>query len=293
MVVKLTESVTTPPIKKGGKWLARIATPGQGSSGFYSEEMLKRDAHNIIAKEGQAFINHDVSRNPKDMIGVYPEGSYWDEGEKAVMAELSVFSHWKDFVDEVGPHCGMSLFAMGEKDENDNITSITPHAQNGADLVARPGLVGSQLVSPIYESAKMYTESRGVNKEEEENMKPEDVMKALESLTTAVQSLVSARETEAKEEAQVEANEDAVKEALSAYDTQIAAIESAELLPAQVKSLRKLALAGNDVTDAIAEAKTLRDEMKSALAESDNPAGGRVVEGAKYESATALGKVFG
>src|SRR5690606_28787043 len=106
------------------RWRVIVAKPGVGSSGTYSEDLFKRDAEKIVPAGGQMFINHDDSRNPKDMLGTYPEGSYWDSEENAVVAEAEIFSHWKEFVEEVGPHCGVSLYAMGEADEEGNVTAI-------------------------------------------------------------------------------------------------------------------------------------------------------------------------
>src|SRR5690606_22263815 len=147
----LKESTAEAPVKKGKRWRVIVARPGKGSSGTYSEELFRRDAHKIIAPGAQSFINHDSTRNPKDMIGIFPEAAYFDENEKAVVAELEVFSHWEKFVDEVGPHCGISLYALGEADEDGNVTAIVEDRLNGADLVSRPGLVGSGLAEKLYE----------------------------------------------------------------------------------------------------------------------------------------------
>src|SRR5688500_9958403 len=97
--IAIRESVTEAPVKKGNRWRVIGARPGKGSSGEYSTEMFRRDAHKIIAPGGQSFINHDDSRNPKDMIGVYPDGSFWSDEDNAVVSELEVFSHWKEFVE--------------------------------------------------------------------------------------------------------------------------------------------------------------------------------------------------
>lgn len=262
----IRESVTEAPVKKGNRWRVIVARPGQGSSGFYSEDMFRRDAHKIIAPGGQAFINHDDSRNPKDMLGVYPEGSFWSEEDKAVVSELEVFSHWKAFVEEVGPHCGISLYALGEADEEGNVTAIQEDRLNGADLVARPGLVGSGLAEKLYESAIAVSVEPPVTSavdEKEELRMEKDVEERFAALEALLTGLVAKETASQAEAAQAEADENAGKVAVEAYDAAISAILEAELPEKVVESLRKQAKAGADVTPLIEQAK----EMQAALTE--------------------------
>jgi cellobiose-specific phosphotransferase system component IIB len=290
----LRESVTEAPIKSGNRWKVIVARPGQGSSGFYSEDLFRRDAHKIIAPGGQAFIGHDDDRNIKDLVGVYPEGSRWSEEDNAVVSELEVFSHWKTFVEEVGPHVGVSLYALGESDDEGNVTAFIEDAYNGADLVARPGLVGSGLAEKLYEAAKAQdskTSTTAVEERKEDNMEIADVVKAVEALADQVSALVAANDQKAEESAQRQADSKAVEAAVTAYDAAVKAIDEADLLKPQVESLRARAARGEDVAEAIAEAKAIKEAAIEAT---------RVTEGATrdfgtrtVESAVDLGKVFG
>lgn len=286
--IALRESTATAPVRSGNRWRVIVATPGQGSSGYYSEEVLSRDAEKIIAPGGQSFINHDDSRNPKDMIGIYPDGSFWSEEDRAVVAELDIFSHWKQFVEEVGPHCGISLYALGESDGDNNITAIIEDRLNGADLVARPGLLGSGLAEKLYESAISAGDERPVvssaqeNRKETENMDLEQVGALLTALTDKVDSLVASKQVEAEQAAQAEVDAEAIAEAvdkaLAAYDERVAAIESADILDHKREALRKLAREGKDIAAPLAEA--VEDNIKAREAY----AAGRVVEGRVYGS---------
>lgn len=278
----LKESVAEAPVKKGNRWRVVVARPGQGSSGKYSAEMFKRDAHKIIAPGGQSFINHDDKRNPKDMIGIYPEGSYWSESDNAVVSELEVFSHWADFVEEVGPHCGISLYAMGEADEEGNVTAIIEDRLNGADLVARPGLIGSGLAEKLYESAISHSEpKRPVTVADEERNKlmemEEKVDKALEILA----SLVADKAEKAAEAAQVTADAEAAKiaaeQAVSAYAAAVEAVDAAELFESQRKIILATAITGADVSELIESAKTVREEAIKSVSESKTQVEGRVL----------------
>lgn len=290
----IRESVTEAPVRKGNRWRVIVARPGQGSSGFYSEDMFRRDAHKIIAPGGQMFINHDDSRNPKDMVATYPDGSYWDEAEKAVVAEAEVFSHWKEFVEEVGPHCGVSLYALGESDEDGNVTAIVEDRLNGADLVSRPGLVGSGLAEKLYESAIAASDNKpGVTSalEERKLEMDEKDREAIAALTTAVQALVTDKQAAQAEAAQATADEKVVEERLDAYDAAVEAIEAAELPADAAKSLRAEARKGVDVAPLIEFAKAVKDGEAARIAEAADTT--RDFGGRKVESATELGKVFG
>lgn len=294
MSITIRESVTEAPVQKGNRWRVIVARPGQGSSGFYSEDLFRRDAHKIIAPGGQMFINHDDTRNPKDMLGVYPEGSFWDEDEKAVVAEADIFSHWKAFVEEVGPHCGVSLYALGEADEDKNVTAIIEDRLNGADLVARPGLIGSGLAEKLYESAikKQDSDKPGVTAAQEERKleMEKDVEERFAAIETLLTTLVTAKQTAQEEAAQVAADEKVVEERLDAYDAAVEAIEAAELPADAAKTLRAEARKGTDVAPLIEFAKTVKTGEAERIAETDQ---GRDFGGRKVESATDLGKVFG
>lgn len=296
----LRESVTEAPVKKGNRWRVIVARPGKGSSGTYSEDLFRRDGHKIIAPGGQAFINHDDSRNPKDMIGVYPEGSFWSEEDHAVVSELDVFSHWKQFVEEVGPHCGISLYAMGEADADGNVTAITEDRLNGADLVSRPGLVGSGLAEKLYESAKALDSIEpGVTSAQEERKleMDQEIKEAFDALHALIAPLVAKDEAVKAEAVQAEADKTAVAEALASYAASVKAIDDAELPAKVVESLRAEALKGADVTPLIEQAKAIKEATEEAAADAErhveSASAGRIFGERKFESATDLGKVFG
>lgn len=266
----IRESVTEAPVKKGNRWRVIVARPGKGSSGTYAEEMFRRDAHKIIAPGGQAFINHDDSRNPKDMLGTYPSGSMWSEEDKAVVAELEVFSHWKEFVEEVGPHCGISLYALGESDEDGNVTAIIEDRLNGADLVARPGLVGSGLAEKLYESAIAVSDEKPSVTAAQEERKLEmekDVEERFGAIETLLTALVTDKQAAQAEAAQVAVDEKVVEERLDAYDAAVEAIEAAELPADVAKSLRAEAREGGNVAKLIEFAKAVKDGEAARIAE--------------------------
>jgi len=281
----LTESVASPVKKSENRWMVTVATPGQGSSGYYSEDLLREQGPSALSPGAQSFINHDSSRNPKDMIGIFPEGAFWNEEERKLQAELEVFPHWKEFVEAVGPYAGMSLYMRGKSDEEGNVVELTPHAHNGCDLVARPGLEGSGLDEKLYES--LLAEAQ----QEKEDGLMEDLKKTVEGLATKLDELAASLK---KEEEEVNP-EELVTEALESYQAKVDQIDSAGLLPSQVKDLRERAKVTDDIEPLIESAKTIKDELEAQVKESrtqENEGLGNVLGGVKLESAVELGKVF-
>lgn len=283
MSIKIRESVSEAPVRKGDRWRVIVARPGVGSSGTYSEDLFRRDAGKLIPKGAQSFVNHG-DRDVEKMIGVFEEGGHWSEEDKAVVADLSVFPHWAPFVEAVAPHAGMSLFAMGSADENGNVTEILEDAYNGADLVARPGLVGSKISEKIYEAAVAASnvepsvtsaqEMKGITMDQE-------IKDAFAALHALIAPLVAKEEASVATAAQVEADEAAVAKAVESYDAAVKAIDEAELLPSQIDSLRAEAKKGNDVAPLIEAAKAVKADAIAQLGESATEDSGRVLGSAK------------
>ena len=273
-----------------GRWRAVLAKPGQGSSGFYSEDVLKEYGPKALGKGAKAFINHEDSRNPKDMIGTYPDGAVYEEGV-GLVGELEVFSHWREFVEEVGPHCGLSIYMLGESDEDGNVTSLVPDRMNGVDLVSYPGLEGSGLAEQLYESARAQSakERTAASAVEKEKKSMDELQKAIEALTTLMTTFVTeqkaasdaATKAEAAAKAEVEDKDKAVATALESYDTAVKAIADVKTLaPSQVESLTAKAKKGEDITEALAEAKKIADEFHKITESDGDRAFGRVTEAA-------------
>lgn len=295
----LTEASSSTLTKNGKRWKGILAVPGQGSSGFYSESVLKEYGPAALAPGAKAFIDHDSQRSPKDMIGVYPEGAVWDDELNALVGELEVFPHWQDFVEAVGPHAGLSIYMMGETDAEGNVTALMPDRMNGVDLVSYPGLVGSGLVEKLYESAKasLATEvsvmdeqdtakTEGIKMEKEELLAILEGFKA-EITASVVESLKPLEEdAPAEEEATDVADMAAVAEA--AIDAGIPADLRAEIYEA-AKSLTQ-----SEAVALVEARKNTVDAIRKAVTESvkqDVPAGRVVEAGTARFSMTEIAKV--
>lgn len=290
----LHESGSVAFASEGPNWLATLVTPGQGSSGFYSEAMLTRDAATTFPAGTKLFFKHPekdgVQRDPRDQWGYMGEAASFTPGV-GVQGKISVLEHWKPVVNALGDagQAALSIYAMGESDEEGNVTQLLPDEQNSVDMVAYPGRPGSGLTEKMFESARAAapktpdTASAQVHQKEEGNM--DEVKALLEAFIAKFDTFVTeskaANLTAAVAEADADVIEKAVEEGVSAYDEKVKAIDAAEdLLPSQVESLRKAAKAGKDIAPLIEDAKKFVAEAKTALTEGDSYGRGRVVEGA-------------
>lgn len=263
--INLRESIAEPPVKKGDRYRVIIARPGVGSSGTYSEELFRRDAYKLVPPGAQSFINHG-ERDPEKMIGVFPDGGYFDEAEKAVVGDLQVFSHWKDWMREVAPHVGVSLYAMGTADEDGYVTEILEDPYNGADIVSRPGLQGAKI-DKLYESAIAHSEEKpGVTVAQEAN--GEKMEEKLDKLIDLMTSLVGDKKTEDSAKAQVEADEAVAVARVESFAAAVKAVDSADLFDSQRESILEAAKAGQDIAPLIESAKTVKAEAVKMVTES-------------------------
>lgn len=159
-MAKLLSESGSAPVKSGNNWRAVLITPGRGSSGVYTEEMLREYGPQAFKKGTHSYVDHprddDDIRSPKNLIGVLAEDARYEEGV-GLVAELSIMPHWKEFVEAVAPHTGLSIYAMGEGNYNESgeivVESLVPHVQNSVDLVSYPGRPGSGLADKLYEAA--------------------------------------------------------------------------------------------------------------------------------------------
>lgn len=277
-----TEAVAEAPVKRSaGKYLVAIATPGQGSSGYYSEDMLKEYGPVAFPRGAKSFINHDAKRDMRDCIGTFKEGAYWDDDRKQVMGELSVFEHWTSFVEAVYADSGMSIYMAGESDKDNNVTKLIENVQNGADLVAYPGLAGSGFVEMLESARAGSDKPPTASVEDHEDGKDATRMEEkLDKLIELMTAFAATKTAEAQETAQVTADETLAQERIDAFESSVEAIDAADLTPAQKKALRVEAKAGSDVTKLIEAQVALKAEI---LQES----GAQLVEGRVVTSGSA------
>lgn len=291
-----------------GTWRVKVISEGKGSSGIYTADLLEN--HHHAFDEVLSFRNHPTGWDGPEtrdftMIAGEIKGETWvdtdDTGRKAIYANYLPDPEYKEKIERYKNKLGLSIYIEGSGFENDNGEFVVdwfnpedPYAS--LDVVIAPGARGKFLESAkrAYESLHRDSEKPSVTSavEKENGIKmDEEIKAAFKSLTDLIAPLVAKETASQAEAAQAEADENAGKIAVEAYDAAVTAIDAAELPEKVVESLRKQAKDGVDVTPLIEQAK----EMKTALSESlsadaDNS---RDFGGRKVENATELGKVFG
>lgn len=159
-VQRVTEAVTATATPKGpGRVLLTIITPGQGSSGHYTPEVLERAAAEKVFPRGtQGMVDHPTLAEGADrpegslhnLALVLTEDARWD-GE-AMVAEARVRSTYRDLVDEFHDFIGVSISAAAEIGDGGVIERLIPDPFNRVDLVTVPGRGGR--VAAVLESAR-------------------------------------------------------------------------------------------------------------------------------------------
>jgi len=301
---KLLAESTSVPVSTGtpGRWRATLLTVGQGSSGNWLEETVKRDGPHAIKKGAKCFVTHNRLENgepdPFRMWGVLAEDAEFVEGV-GLVGDIDVLPSWRERVEEVAPHTALSVYLMGESDDDGNITAILEDVQNGVDLVVYPGRPGSSLVEKLYESAKSIQEKTSAASAEGKNEQigltmEKDVEEAFAGIRALIQGLVSSKQENVQAEADANAVKAETDKRVAAVVASLALIESerANLLPSQIASLTESAKLGEDVAPAIESAKAIATEAREAFGKTEESVEtGRMGESVK--TATELGKVFG
>lgn len=294
--IQLCESASTATKTSTGRFRAILAVPGVGSSGTYSAEMLQKYGPKAFPAGMKAYIGHDEKRDPRDLLGHYPEGAVWDpeEGENgALVSELEPLPSRAAFVEEVAPHVALSLFALGKADAKGNITELLPHRTNGVDMVGYGGLEGSSLGEKISEAAMSLLQERAAasadHEREEESMTPEEMKALLAETLKPVFAFISAQEQAAEAarkaaEAAEGAQTPTVEEAVAAYAAGSVKVAEAKLFPTQEKQILAALAKGEDITSLLEDAIALKAEAATTLTESQSFGGRRVDAGSDNES---------
>ena len=277
----LSESTSVPTqTDVKGRWSAVFITPGMGSSGGWTEEVLKRDGPHALQKGARCFVTHERyasgEPDPFRLWGTLVDDAHYEEGV-GLVGEIDVLPSWRDRVEEVAPHTALSVYLWADTDEvTREVTRIYEDITNGVDLVVFPGRENSGLVEKLYESAKPSSEKPPVssasgNKEEGSAAVTKDITDAIAALGAELGAKFEAVLASNKQELQAEVDADAIaeakKEARATYDAQATALAEAKVLPAAESRLKAALIAGEDITDRIAEAKADAEDARALATE--------------------------
>lgn len=273
-IIVLNE-MAAAPVKKGNRWLVTIATPGQGSQGFYPEEVLKETGPAAFPKGTKAFFNHDAKRDVRDMVGTYDDGAFWNEEEGVLQAYLTPFPRYRQVLEEAGSNVEASVHVASRKDaRTKHVKELVYNRANTVDLVSFAGLEGSGLkyqVESLFAAAAADVE---LEENKENNVEiTQEKWDALVSSVAGVTAKFDAFVAESKTEVQGVADEAAVdalvearlEEALKNYAEVEKSINDADILDVQKESLKVAARKGEDVTSDLAEAVSFVAEARKEL----------------------------
>ena len=150
---------TAADLKESETYPAKLISPGRGSSGYYSPDVLKRDGPAIFKKGTQMFWNHATDTeeaerpegNLDHLAGVLDDDAKYDDYGKdgpGLYAPVKVFHQYTKKVAEMGKHIGLSIRAGGSRDESasgpDGKKGVITHLKNAqsVDFVTKAGRDG-------------------------------------------------------------------------------------------------------------------------------------------------------
>ncbi len=153
--------------KTKGRWrIQLIEADVQGSSGFYPAAVIERDVAKAFPAGTQVFLDHPTEseewerpeRSMRDLVGVLVSEAWYENGADGHggFGDMQVFPQFKESVEAWAPHVGMSIRAMGLRDENGEVTQLIKG--ESVDIVTRAG-AGGKLVA-MTESARKGNEAK-------------------------------------------------------------------------------------------------------------------------------------
>lgn len=212
----LSEKSITP----SGTARIRIIKPGWGSSGYYSEQMLERDAAKVYTPGLHMYLDHPTTaeekgrpeRSVKDLAAVIEGNVAYEKNHPdgaGVYADAHVFKNYRGMLKEMAPYIGLSHRAQGKskagqaEGRSGSIIESLDKAFS-VDFVTLPG-AGGGLVQ-MYESwkptANENTHSQTNNGSNDEKLEENMTELTITQLKESRPELVEAIRTETLKEIQ-------------------------------------------------------------------------------------------
>jgi hypothetical protein len=153
--------------KKTGKMLIQFISPGWGSSGYYSPEVLAEAAEeNVIPAGTHMYADHPTKaeaierpgRSIKDLMAIVQENARIN-ADGALEGTVQIVPAWQPFVETVAEHIGVSILGdakditMGEAEgRTGKIIEGLAHVAS-VDFVTRAGRGGKVLATAVESAA--------------------------------------------------------------------------------------------------------------------------------------------
>lgn len=158
--MKLTEQggATSSTTSTGARARVTIISPGQGSSGYYSPEVIA-EAAPLFEVGTHMYLDHATEseraergvRSLDRLVGVLETAPTLNHNG-ALVADVKIMPAWREFVKEAYPYIGVSISASGEIEESEQgrvVKKLT--AVESVDFVTKAGRGGR--IDALLESA--------------------------------------------------------------------------------------------------------------------------------------------
>lgn len=190
------------PLKEGavgqdGTAYLKLISPGWGSSGYYSKEMLARDGAKAFPKGTKNFWDHATDQEERDrpegslrnLASVLTEDAHYESTGPAgsgLYAKAEVQPDFRGSVDSLAKHIGMSIRAQGKAKEGEAEGRKGPLIQElsrgiSVDYVTTPG-AGGQILQLFEAAGARRTQAQG------EQMTDEEKKQLREAQQTAIKA---------------------------------------------------------------------------------------------------------
>lgn len=271
----LTESSSGVQTGPDGTYKIVLITPGQGSSAYYTEELLREYGPATFPAGTHSYPTHQKAqdRNPFTMIGGLAEDAFYEDGV-GLVGYLKPRESLRETLEEIKDYVGFSISAPGECEEAEVdgqvtkvATSLIPSITNTVDLVSYAGRGGKfAMAESLLEEAltNSHTDSTDENPGKGNGNMPtleekvESLISVVESLVTKFDEALAGLETEKNTVAESAAD---ASKAVDAAD----AVAKADIPESVKESLREGIKAGNyDVQARIDETVKLLEEDRQA-----------------------------
>lgn len=156
-------------VRKDGTVRVKVISPGWGSSGYYAADVLERDGPKVFKAGTKMYWDHPTKeeesqrpeRSLRDLAAELTEDARWEgdsETGPGLYAIAKVFGKYREAVDELAPHIGTSIRALGKAANGEAegrrgpVVSQLVSAKS-VDFVTQPGR-GGQVVQALFEAAR-------------------------------------------------------------------------------------------------------------------------------------------
>lgn len=299
--VFVQEAATLAAKKSDGTYSVVIISEGEGSTGRYSAELLQKSAH--VFENVPSFINHPVDpaaphkRDLNTIAGRVTDVTVGEDGGKvALLGKFKPRAEYASLFEDFADIIGLSIFAgadgevmedgrldvtaFDDADPYRSVDAVVAAGRGGRFKRAEESLRAIESSLGLPESNKPAAEA-SVEEKEGEHMDEKDIAaiaaataaaiaESLKPVIEFVNESAAKKADETQTKVDTEALDNARAEGAKAAAESFTAIDDAKLPQKIAEGLKAKVLEGKDVTDAIADAKSVLEAAQEAAGDPSN-----------------------